>query len=467
MAVAAVAPRATIRNKKIIVRLYAPHSDQLRLHRSHARFRVCPCGRRFGKTLACANEISKFALEHAYTNSVWIAPVYRQCKVVYRLLKRALREAIVYTSDTELRIELLKGSVIEFYSATNPDSIRGNKFHFVVMDECADIHEDVWFKVIRPTLSDTNGRVIFIGTPKGRNWFFRLFIKGNDPLETDYESFTFPTSANPFIPRKEIEAAQQDLPEAVYEQEYLAVFHEESAGVFRGIDKCFEGDIQEVIEKSLYISVPPRPGFTYVMGWDVAKYNDFSVMNILNADTMHIDAWFRTNMVDYTEQIKRARTLTELYNDAFVLMDSTGVGDPVLEMVRAAGMTADGYLYTNASKKMLIEELQITIEHRGMTFPNIPIQTGELRTMQYKLSPSRFITYEAPKGFHDDCCNSLALAKHAAGREGRIPFQARSLDPTTDNQLDIQDYDNDELLERQMNVSRMLGNVDLVVGGGW
>lgn len=310
---------------------------------------------------------------------------------------------ITYKSDSELRLEFITGSSIVFASSDNYDALRGAGYHFLVLDECADIQEQAWTEVLRPTLSDTNGKALMIGTPKGRNFFYRLFMRGLDPLYPEWESFTAPTSTNPYIPPAEIEAAKTELPEMVYLQEYLATFLEDSAGVFRGIDGCIQGEM-----------LPPAEHGRYVIGWDPAKYQDYSVITVLNAATKHVDWWDRSNQVDYVVQIERVSDLATRYNRAPILMDMTGVGDPLLEQLKLRRLVADGYLFNNTSKKTLIEELVVGIEQRRCTFPDLPVLIGELRTMEYTLTPSRLVQYAAPSGAHDDAVISLALAYHAA-----------------------------------------------------
>lgn len=455
-----VIPRLQKQGKRIQLMLYAPHAAQIKMHSSKARFRVGAWGRRCGKTICALNEEVKFGCDHPGSNCVWIAPVYRQCRVVYRALKKALKEIIVASSDSELRMEIVGGTVFSFYSATNPDTIRGEEFSFAVLDECGDIAEEVWTEAVRPLLMKTNGKAIFIGTPKGRNWFYTIFERGQDPLEEEWDSFHFPTSANPYIPTKEIEAAKRDLPEAAFEQEILAIFREDGAGVFRGIDKCIQGSFEEIVPNHFYISIPPQPDFTYVVGFDVAKYQDFSVMSVLNTHTMHLDAFYRTQQTEYLHQIKQLKVITDLYNGAAVMQDATGVGDAVLEMVRAEGITAEGYVYGNLSKKILIEGLQLAIEHQNISYPDIPVMIGELRLMQYNITPGRFITYSAPHGKHDDTVNSLALANYAAMSGGV------ALVPEGNDEISLLDENNEQLLDRQLNMADLLGGVELVASYG-
>lgn len=393
--------------REVTVKLYAPHSGQLPVHRSKARFRVVTCGRRFGKTLLACNEFVKFGCEHSNTMLAWVAPSYRQSKIAYRLIKQALAQIISHTSDSELMIDLPNGTRMTFCSSENYDALRGVGIHFLVIDECADVAEKAWTEVLRPTLSDTRGKALFTGTPKGRNFFYTLFQRGLDPLYPDWESFTAPTSSNPYIAKEEIESAKSELPDMVFQQEYLAVFLAESAGVFTGIDACIAGELCD-----------PDPKCDYVVGWDIAKYKDFSVITVINCHTMHVDFWQRTNHVDYNTQVDNVCAIAKRYNNAYILQDSTGVGDPVIEQVQLRGVYADGYLFTNASKKKLIESLVMGIQNRSVTFPDIPVLISELRQMQYTLTPSRLISYSAPDGTHDDTVMSLALAYQAASHLG-------------------------------------------------
>ena len=211
---ASLVSRAPSKSK---IKLYGPHKGQWRIHKSRSRFRVVACGRRFGKTLMACNEILKFALDHPNANCAWVAPWFKQAKIVYRLIRRALAKSgtrvVVRKSDSELRFEFANGSVIQFFSAENYDSLRGDGYHFIVIDEAADALKDpkMWTDAIRPALSDTGGIALIIGTPKGRNLFFQLFNRGDDPEYPDWESFHAVTADNPYIPKAEIETAKKEI----------------------------------------------------------------------------------------------------------------------------------------------------------------------------------------------------------------------------------------------------------------
>lgn len=394
-------------SRRFEVHLYAPHRGQRRIHKSRARFRVVPCGRRWGKTLLAANEVVKRAFDRPGTDYAWVAPWFRQSKVVYRLIRKALRDVIAYKSDADLRIEFLNGSTIQFFSAENPDAIRGNGFNGVVIDEAGDALRDehVWFDAIRPTLSDRNGWALIIGTPKGRNLFFRMFSWGEDPEYPEWASFTAPTSDNPYIPAKEIEAAQRELPEDSYNQEFGAQFLEFGAGVFKGLDACLRGELDEA-----YARVA---GHVYALGWDPAKFQDYSVLTLIDCTERRVVGWWRDKQTDYTVQIEHVASVAQRFG-AHVLMDVTGVGAPLFEQLsiqaRKRAFTCEEFLFTNATKKALIESLQVGIQNRDIEIPHIPVLVNELRIFEYVLTKTGLLSYSAPAGAHDDATISLALA---------------------------------------------------------
>jgi hypothetical protein len=425
------------------VTLYEPHVAQMRLHASNARFRVLACGRRFGKTLACCNEVAKYALENNDSTSMWVAPTYRQTLIAFRIMLKALKH--VFASDpnkSEMRLELINGSVIQFASAERYDNLRGEGVGFLVMDEVGQIDERAWTESLRATLSDTGGRVIFIGTPRGRNWFWKIFQMGLDPREDEWASFTFPTAANPYIPAKEIASAKRNLPEDVFKQEYEAEFLAGSAGVFRNIDACIQGEVLD-----------PQPGCFYMVGWDPAKHEDFSVVTVLNLTTRHVDYWERFNKIDYTAQIEHVVGVARWYNHASIEMDATGVGDPLLEQVRNLDVVVNGTKFTNVLKEQMIRNLAVMLEHVSITFPPITVLIEELRLYSYYFTIHNNVQYEAPPGAHDDAVTSLGLVAWKAREAGDIPFSTLTVTPVPDNMPTIEQLDDAFLMQRQERVA--------------
>jgi hypothetical protein len=369
------------------------------------------CGRRFGKTLAATNEIAKKALENPYTLNWWIAPTYRQTEIAFNLLVDALRPVCRKEPNrSKMRIELINGSVIECRSAERYENLRGDDPSFVVIDEAAKCPRALWYEAVSPALADHEGGAIFISTPFGHDWFWELFKMGQSDDFPDWWSHSFPTSANPFIAKSEIEQQKLILPEYSFAQEFMAVFLDDNASAFRKVDQCIMGTLME-----------PEFGHYYVAGWDVAKYDDYSVVTVLDVNTGHLVYFDRFHRISYGDQIdQKVAPIAKMYHDASVLMDATGVGDAVLEEARKRDISIEGYVLSTKTKKELVDEAVVAIEQMYVTYPDIPVLIEELKAYGYKLTESGNIVFSAPEGKHDDCVMSFCLAVHAAKRGGRI-----------------------------------------------
>ena len=188
--------------------------------------RICAAGRRFGKSFLAINELAKFA-RHPNRKCLYVAPSYKMCRqIIWEDLKYFLRDVkwIKKVNESELTIYLVNNSQIMLRSADNPDSIRGIGVDFLVLDEAADIPklENTWQAVLRPTLSDRQGHALIIGSPKGRNFFYDMWVQGSGT--EDWSSFQFTTLQGGNVPPEEIEAAKRDLDQRTFQAEYEASF---------------------------------------------------------------------------------------------------------------------------------------------------------------------------------------------------------------------------------------------------
>ena len=197
-----------------------------------SRNRVISAGRRFGKSFLAINELAKFA-RHPGKRVLAVANTYRQIKqTIWDDLKAQLFSVnwIKRVNESDLHIELINGSKIYLRSADNKDALRGAKYDFIVMDECADIDPETWYSVLRPTLSDSKGHAMFIGSPKGRNWFYDIW-QSCDSLD-DWQKFQYTTIQGGNVDAEEIEAAKRDLDERTFQQEYMAEWVDYSGVIY-------------------------------------------------------------------------------------------------------------------------------------------------------------------------------------------------------------------------------------------
>ena len=116
----------------------------------------------------------------------------------------------------------------------------------------------------------------------------------------------------------------------------------------------------------------------------------------MDLTSFHVVAWERFNKIDWEFQRERIKSLSDKYRKCPIVIDSTGVGDPIAESLKRDGYPMMEYKYTNASKKFLIENLALKIERREISFPKIDILIDELESFGYEYTPSRNIVYNAP-----------------------------------------------------------------------
>jgi hypothetical protein len=410
----------------MVMRLnYTAHPAQKKIHAARGkRFRTVCTGRRFGKTLCLAAEIIDRGSSELAGDYGWIAPTYN---VADRGIEafRALADGYIQVAGrAPSRVEFagLAGPVrIWFLSADNPDNIRGFGFQGIVIDEAAMISPDVWNYVLRPTIAQTLGWAVFVSTPKGHNWFYDLYTRGMDPSETDYASFTFPSKASPYFPAKEWEEAKRTLPEDVFRQEYMAEFMEDSAGVFKNIDGCLVDGRQWAVDSEDYHR-------SVVIGCDIAKHTDWTVLIAMDAETGRCFAMERFNHLDWPIQKERILAFARKYRGRLIL-DATGIGDPIFDDLKHVYVDIEGFKLTSASKTSLIQRLIVAVEQRKVMWPSFAstvqeprvmdgvcadwqVLTNEMKRYEYEILPSGTITYNAPAGYHDDCVMALALANH-------------------------------------------------------
>jgi len=152
------------------------HPCQYEVFSNPARFRVLVAGRRFGKTHLALTAMLLAATLHPDQVVWYVGPNNSQSKRIAwdRLKKLTEPYWSKDPNETDLRIDLSNGSTLFVYGAFNPESLRGRGIDFLVLDEFALIDPQAWFSVLRPALSDRKGRVLFIGTPQGRNHFFDM-----------------------------------------------------------------------------------------------------------------------------------------------------------------------------------------------------------------------------------------------------------------------------------------------------
>ena len=236
------------------------------------RFRVCCNGRRWGKTTLAIEEIKGKALYHS-KRIVYIAPTYQQARdIAWDVLKKELSPIILNINESRLELKVQtkdgKESIIFLRGWESIETLRGQQFDFMVIDEIASMRNfwSSWYEVLRATLTDNEGEVLFISTPKGFNHFYDLFNK--EAEDKDYKSFHFTSYENAFprcgcaepkpkcihLPPDELEKAKSEMPGDAFAQEYMADFRKTEGLVYKEFDRERHTTTEEPIKVVEYIA---------------------------------------------------------------------------------------------------------------------------------------------------------------------------------------------------------------------
>ena len=325
-------------------------------------------------------------------NFWWVAPVYGQAEIAFNRMKAKVSGNKLYQVNlSKLIITTPIGTIIQFKSAENPDNLYGEDVYGAVFDEFTRARETAWH-ALRSTLTATRAKCKLIGNAKGKkNWGYKLGQKARAG-EKDYKYFrvtAYDAAKEGIVDIDEIEQAKRDLPEVVFRELYLAEPNEDGSNPFglTHIRNC--------------ISEPT--GTIKTHGIDLAKSFDWSA-NIGITETggaILVDRW----QSDWgTTKVK----IKESVLNKPALIDSTGVGDPIVEELERTMPNVEGFKFSSSSKQQLMEGLASAIQQGKIHFNN-PILIEELESFEFEYTRTG-VKYSAPQGCHDDTVCALALA---------------------------------------------------------
>lgn len=389
----------------------------------------------------------------------WVAPTYKIVKRGYReVLRQVPRELLksdpppdsLFDSGRAVILRFKSGSQIEFYSSERPEGMLGEGVSFVVMDEAATMPARIWQQVVSPTLMDKKGKALLISTPRGRNWFYKLWKRGQDPEAPLWESWTFPTSSNPYIAESEIAEQKAALPKVIFEQEILARFIASGSSVFEWPDNAIQESI--VLENGLIEKTPPRDHA--FLGIDLARTQDYTVLyGARDYDRRNI-YFERFNSVKWSEQKRRIRRAVDKLEAAgatavTLVMDQTGVGDPIVEELADEGFDVLGINFTSSKYNMVTQLAKDLEQGRAFLLEEMIVEFENYQMGQSE--KTKKVTYSAPEGEHDDVVSAKMLShwgmiQHGnpdavTGIEGAaVPAAEREKSATEDEKAAADDF---------------------------
>jgi len=379
-----------------------PH--QLEVLRDKTRFKVLVWHRRARKTSTALEKIALEAFNPHLKNKVyWIVfPTYAEAKdaiwkdpnMLFRVIPH---ELVARQNEVELTLYLHGGSVVCLKGADHPDSLRGAGPYGVILDEFATMKFEAW-GIIEPVLRANGGWAWFIGTPKGKNHLFDLYNRGQQG-HPEWKSWLLKASQSGIIPSDQLEEAWFSMRQNLFNQEWECEFLEGETSVFRGVS--------EIMSSS---PCKPLEGHLYVMGVDLAKVRDYTVLAVYDRSTNCQVYQDRFNTIEWPFQKAKIKEIANHYNNALVMIDATGIGDPIADDLMRASVAVEPIKITEQTKKDLVEKTSIWIEQKKIQMLPIEETKFEFENFSYEIGPTGRIRYGAPEGYNDDIVIAHALA---------------------------------------------------------
>lgn len=391
------------------------HPTQELIAEDRHRFRVCCSGRRWGKTTLSILEMVAKAVFKNDSRVVYIAPTYQQARdIAWEQLKKVCHPVVASVNEARLEIVIRTKyggtSLIWLRGWESVETLRGQRFDFVVIDEIASMRNFHlnWQEVIRPTLTDRKGEVLFISTPKGFNHFYDLY----NFQDEDYKSFHFTTYDNPHLPVEEIEKAKKELPEDRFAQEYMADFRKQQGLVYREFSR----------DRHVTDSVPDKCD-EYLAGIDFGFTNPCAVVHIKRdgGDNYFVTGeWYKTGrteaqVAEYVQSCKFNRVYPDPESpSAIEVLNQKSI--PIVEVVKNKDSVKNGIDRIRQLLKM--GKLHI---HRSCV--NL---ISEFETYSYPEKRPDQNEYENPIKEHDHALDALRYALSSNRADNVITAEERA-----------------------------------------
>lgn len=388
---------------------FTPHKDQRRvineIENGKAKYYVLTTGRQWGKTMLGMNLILKWAITTPKSTNMWVSPVFSQSKKVMEQLTQAIVGTPIVKSinKSELKIELINGSTIIFRAGEQENTLRGYTLDTLVVDEAAFLKENIWNQVLKQTVMVKGKKVLFISTPKGKNFLYSLHIRGLEEGQTTYKTMRGTSYDTPYISEEELLEAKKSLPEDVYKQEILAEFIDTGGEVFSNVDNYCVLDKWKPIDKK---------NRRYYGGIDFGRQNDYTVLSIFD-DEGNLVFIYRERQKPW-QQIVDDIVKHLITYDATAQAEVNSIGDVLFEQVKKKYPKMIPFTTSQSSKQNIVEDLIYGLNEGQILLPSKELYEplyNELNTFTYTYNPkTRSIRYGAVDGAHDDTIMSVAIA---------------------------------------------------------
>jgi len=423
----------------VVESLYVPRAHALSFHARAQRFAIMVLHRRAGKTVCCVGDLVDKAMQNGRQFPPpmygYIAPLYKQAKrSAWKYLKHYTQGIAVKVMESELSVVLANGAQIRLFGADNPDSIRGDYFDGVILDEYGDMSPRLYPEVVLPMLADYKGWCVFIGTPKGANHFRDLWRQVEATGNKWYRKM-LRASESGIIDAEELEMIRTSpaMDEATFLQEMECSFEAANKGAYYG------AQLMELEKGGHFGDFPYDPDYEVLTAWDIGYSDDTSVWFYqTNGKELKIIDFFTASGLSVDEVLGRLRGKPYAYGTFYLPHDARNksfqTGKSTRELMIAAGCNTR--LVPRLSIQDGIQAVRATLPQCwfNSTNPDVQLGVSALQTYQREYDDKRQMYRESP--LHNwasnpaDAFRMLALAMNptAVKAAGQV---IRTAAPTT------------------------------------
>jgi hypothetical protein len=352
----------------------------------------------------------------------WLNPVYNpQGKESFRIFRQFAESGKLIAKDGVIRtppmeVTLINGDRITFFSADQPDNLRSGQYDGIIINEAGLIAAlmDLWEGPIAAMLIDRAGWAWLSGTPKGKNALHKMYLRGLTEKTSDgqanlWKSFRFSTYDNPYIPVEELERLKIELPEDMFNQEFMAEFLDTGGMVFKGLTA--------MRARSQSCKLKPQAANCRI-GIDIGRHSDWTVLLALDENNFVV-GFERFKDLPWPTTLMRIKNFLTRYRGKMI-MDIAGPGEVLYEALAGQGIPMTGVKFTNERKAFMTQNLASLIESGACHVPppiigaeahlDLTFLWHELEAFTYDILPTGKVRYSAPMGMYDDCVTALMLA---------------------------------------------------------
>lgn len=378
--------------------------------------------RQSGKTMLMKIVMIKWLVE-ANNNIAYVSPTLKLAKKIYKDIVKLLKPSglIEQSNGSDLIIESKTGSILSFHSSEQADSLRGNTFTHLIIDESAFLNEgdetnNIWDNILKPTIKVRGKKILAISTPRGKQGFwYKLCMKAMAKNKGYYFSKKTIYDDGNTTP-EEIEDIKNSTTEMAWRQEFMVEFLDSGLTALPGFENCFTTFTHNQSTKKW-------------IGVDLGVKVDRTILSIIDENNYLKQVVIKGN---YTTTYTRiAEIINSTKNLQGVYVETNGIGSPIYEELlkhvnKEQKSKVNEWLTTNESKSDIISNLAIEIQTNNIHFNNDDtLLYSELGTFTFTLSKTKKVIYAAKTGFHDDTVMSAAICLKAKNDLTYIPTKNR------------------------------------------